>query len=76
MAEENAACIFNLVSKKLTKVLHIHLALVYVNDRNRAVYLSVFKLCLKNCLGNVGKLSYAGRLDENTVRLIVAYNLL
>jgi hypothetical protein len=34
VAEENATCILNLISEEFTEVLHVHLALVYVNYGN------------------------------------------
>ena len=76
VAEQHTACVCYLITKELTEVLHIHLALVDVNDGNRAVKLSTLYICLKNCFSNVRELSYARGLDKDSVGSIFIYYLL
>jgi hypothetical protein len=76
VAEENAACILNLIAEELTEVLHIHLALVYVNYGNRAVDLGILKLSRKHGFRNVRELTNTRGLDENAVgRIFLNYLL-
>jgi hypothetical protein len=76
VAEENAACVLDLIAEELTEVLHIHLALVYVNYGNRAVDLGVLKLGSKHGFCNVRELSNSRGLDENAVgRIFLNYLL-
>jgi hypothetical protein len=76
VAEENAACVLDLIAEELTEVLHIHLALVYVNYGNRAVDLGILKLSRKHGLSNVRELSNARWLDKDTIGRILLNDLL
>ena len=76
VAEKHTACICDLIAEEFTKVLHIHLALVDVNDGNRAIELSTLYICLKNCFSNVRELSYARGLDKDPVGRILVHDLL
>ena len=76
VAEKHTACICDLIAEEFTEVLHIHLALVDVNDGNRAVKLSTLYICLKNCFSNVRELSYARGLDKDPVGRILVHDLL
>ena len=76
VTEEHATCIFYLITEEFTEVLHIHFALVYINDGNRAVDLGILKLCRKHSLSNVRKLTNARGLDEDTVGRILLNDLL
>ena len=76
VAEQHTACVCYLIAKELTEVLHIHLALVDVNDGNRAVKLSALYICLKNCFSNVGELTDTRGLDKDPVGRILVYYLL
>ena len=66
MREDDAGCVGDLVVIELTKVLHIHLALIYVGNGGEAV-----KLCISlngaHRLDNVGELTYSAGLDDNSV---------
>ena len=76
VAEYDASRIFNLVIEKLTEVLHVHLALVSINDGRKAVKNSTLGVCIFNRFDNVGELTYTGRLDKDTVGSVLVDNLL
>ncbi len=59
MAENNSACAFDLVIEKLTEVLHIHLALLRINNSSCGIENDIGKLKVLNSLDNVGKLANA-----------------
>ena len=67
MRKNYRRCISNLIVIELTKVLHIHLTLIYVGNGGEAVKLCV--LCLNRLyrLDNVGELTYSAGLDDNSV---------
>ena len=59
MRENDAGGVLDLIAKELTKVLHIHLAFIGINNGSEAVKL---RLLAANCggrLDNVGELTYA-----------------
>ena len=57
MAEENTTCVFYLVVKELTKVLHIHLTLIDVNHNHCHVYGCIMNIRTKNRTCYVTELS-------------------
>ena len=70
MRENDAGCVLDLIAEELAKVLHIHLAFICINNGGEAV-----KLCLlaANCggrLDNVGELSNARWLNNNSIGMI------
>ena len=76
VAEYDAACILNLIVKELAKVLHVHLALVSVNNGGESVKNCTLGVCIFNRLYNVGKLTNARRLDKDAVGSVFVNNLL
>ena len=54
MAQDNTACIFYLVIKELAEILHVHLALVCVNNGCESVECRPFGICVLYSLDNVG----------------------
>ena len=76
VAEQNTLCMLDLIVEKLAKVLHVHFALVDVNHDNCAIQNSVLKISVYNGTRHVAQLANTRRLDQNTVGLIVMYDLL
>jgi hypothetical protein len=76
VAEDDATCIRNLIVEKFAEILHMHLALVRVNNGGKAVKLSTFGVGILNRLDNVGKLTYTRGLDKNAIGGIFSDNLL
>jgi hypothetical protein len=75
MRENDAGCVLDLIAEELAEVLHIHLAFVRINNGSEGV-----KLCLlaANCgsrLDNVGELTNARGLNNNSVGVILLENL-
>ena len=75
VAEYDTACILNLIVKELAKVLHVHFALVSVNDGGKSVKNRALGVCILGSLNNVGKLTNARRLDKNAVGGVFVDNL-
>ena len=75
VAEYDTACILNLIVKELAKVLHVHFALVSVNDGGKSVKNRALGVCILGRLNNVGKLTNARRLDKNAVGSVFVDNL-
>ena len=67
MGEDDGGSVGDLIVVELAKVLHIHLALVYVCNRGEAVELGISGLNRLNSLDNVGELTYSAGLDDNSV---------
>ena len=65
--EDDTGCVGNLIVIEFTEVFHIHLALVNVCDSGEAIEHSVCVIYRLNRLDNVRELSYAARLDNNSV---------
>ena len=75
VAKHDAACVFYLIVKEFTEVLHVHLALVSVNNGGKATKHSTLGIRTLNRLDNVGKLTYARGLDKDSVGCIFDYYL-
>ena len=75
-AEHDGIGTFYLVIVELAKVLHIHLALICVGNCDHAVDLQTGILSdALYCKGNIRKLSNAGGLDDDAVRVELLNNL-
>ena len=59
MAEKNTTCIYYLDVKEFSEILHIHLALIDVNDYDRAIEHSAIDICVYDRLCNVAELTNA-----------------
>ena len=66
--------IFYLIKEELAEILEIHLAFVGIDNCAKSIELSVFHVCMLNGADDVGKLSDAGRFDDNAVRRIFCSN--
>ena len=75
MAEHNAGGVLYLVVEEFAKVLHVHLALIGVDDRRHGIYLAVVELSAFDGLGDVRELAHARRLDEYSVGVIFGDHL-
>ena len=76
-AEQDAACMADLVIVELAEVLHIHLDLVHIGHGDKAVQLHVqmFGHALHGA-GHIAQLAHAGRLDDDAVRVVLLHHLL
>ena len=76
-AEQDAACMADLVVVELTEVLHIHLDLVDVGHGNEAAQLNIQMLGhALDSAGHVGQLADAGGLDNDAVGVVLLHHLL
>ena len=75
MTEYDTACISYLIIEEFTEILLVHLALLSVNNSCEAVKLNIVCINILYCTDNVAELTYAGRLDKNTVRSVVCKHL-
>ena len=75
VAENDSACMGNLIVIELAEVFHIHLALVGVGDSSVAVQHHVIGKHGFHRTNNVGELAYTRRLDEDTVGSILGNHL-
>ena len=76
-AEQDAACVADLVIVELAEVLHIHLDLVHIGHGDKAVQLHV--QMLRHALhgaGHIAQLANAGRLDDDAVGVVLLHHLL
>ena len=67
VAEHDTACVFDLIVEEFAKVLHIHLALVDVNNGGEAVQDSPLHLYTLNGADDIGELADTRRLNENAI---------
>ena len=76
MRKNNTTCIFDLVIKELTKVLHIHFALFNIRNGSKSIEKNFFCVQILYRANNIRKLAYSGRLNKNAVGMIFIENLL
>ncbi len=65
--KDDSGRIFYLIAVKFRKVLHIHLALACVDHRAKSRDRKIVTVRVFDCLDNVGKLTDARRLDNDSV---------
>ena len=76
-AQDDAACVADLVVVELTEVLHIHLDLVDVGHGNEAAQLNIQMLGhALDSAGHVGQLADAGGFDNDAVGVVLLHHLL
>ena len=74
--KHDTARVLDLIVEKFTEILHVHLALLYVNDRGEAIeHIRIGRNALHRA-NDVGKLANTRGLDQNTVGRIGIQNLL
>ena len=76
MAKHDTACIFDLVIEKLAEILHVHLALVRINNGSKSIKRGTIGVGIFNRLDNVGKLTDTRRLNKNSIGRVFADDLL
>ena len=69
--EDDGGSVLDLVVVKLAKVFHIHFDLARVRDGGKPVEDSAGSVCRLNRTDDVGQLADAGRLDQNTVGMVL-----
>ena len=75
-AHHDGSGIFNLIVKKFTKILHVHLALRRVHNRHGAVERHLnLRRHVTHGLHHVRQLAHAGRLDNHPVRMVFGQHL-
>ena len=70
MRENYAGCVLDLISEEFAEVLHIHLAFIRINNGGEAIKLRILTANGRSCLDNVGELSNARGLDNNSVGMV------
>ena len=73
VAKYYTTCVLNLIIEKLTEVLHIHFALVCVNNSRKSAKYRPVGVCILHRLDDVGKLTHARGLDKYSVGMVIAY---
>ncbi len=76
VAQDQAACVGDLVVEELAEVLLIHLAFFRIDDRGEAVQLNVLHVQILHCADDVAQLADARRLNEDAVRVVFFEHLL
>ena len=76
-AEQDAACVADLVIVELAEVLHIHLDLVHIGHGDKAVQLHVQMLGhALHGAGHIAQLANARGLDDDAVGVVLLHHLL
>ena len=75
-AQNDAACVFNLVVEEFTEVLHVHLALGCVRNGGEGVQTDFIGVHALYGADDVGELADAGGFDQDTVGMEFIQNLL
>ena len=73
--QNDAAGMADLIVEKLTKVLHIHLALVGIGHGGEAVEDGLLHLQTLHSADDIGQLAHAGGLDEDAVGMVLLQHL-
>ena len=69
-AQNDGVCVLDLVVIELAEVLHIHFALVCIGNGGEAIQRNVFHVQVLHGTDHIAQLAYAGRLDQNAVRVV------
>ena len=75
MAEDHGVGVLNLVAEKLTKILHVHLALVGIHHGGIVAKLHVLPCNAFHGTDHVTELAHAGGLDKDTVGSVLRQHL-
>ena len=60
MSENYGRCVFYLVIKELAEVLHVHLALICINNSCECIELNLVGINVHNGFDNIAELAYSG----------------
>ena len=69
-AQNDGVCVLDLIVIELAEVLHIHFALVCIGNGGEAIQRNVFHVQVLHGTDHIAQLAYAGRLDQNAVRVV------
>ena len=76
-AQDDAACVADLIIIELTKVLHIHLDLVDIGHGDKAVQLHIQMLShTLHSAGDIAQLAHTGGLNDDAVGVVLLHHLL
>ena len=75
-AQNDGVCVLDLVVIELAEVLHVHFALVCIGNGGEAVQRNVFHVQVLHGTDHIAQLAYAGRLDQNAVRVVGLQHLM
>ena len=75
MAQDDAACVCDLVVKELTEVLLIHFAFFGIHNRCEPIQFSGFDAEILHSADHIAQFADSGRLDQDAVRVILFQNL-
>ena len=73
--QNNTTCILHLIVEELTEILHIHLALPCIYHSGKAVQNCPFGGGALHGADDVGELTHARGLDEDTIRSVLSQHL-
>ena len=69
-AQNDGVRVLDLVVIELAEVLHVHFALVCIGNGGEAIQRNVFHVQVLHGTDHIAQLAYAGRLDQNAVRVV------
>ena len=75
-AQNDGVCVLDLVVIELAEVLHVHFALVCIGNGGEAIQRNVFHVQVLHGTDHIAQLAYAGRLDQNAVRVVGLQHLM
>ncbi len=75
MAENQAACIRDLIIEKFAEIFLIHLALLRIDNRCKAVQFDIVRINIPDGIDDIAQLADAGRFNQNPVRRIFLQHL-
>ena len=75
MAQDQAACIGDLIVEELAEVLLIHLALLGIDYCGEAVQFHVMGMDILDCTNDIAQLAHAGRFDQDAIRVVLFQHL-
>jgi hypothetical protein len=72
MRKNNGSRMRDLITEELSEVLHIHLAFVGIDNRNKSAKDSILGFDVLYGADDIAELSDAGRLDEDAIRSVLS----
>ena len=76
MAQDQAACIGDLIVEEFAEILLIHLAFFRIDDRGKAVQLHILHMQILHGADDIAQLADARRLNQNAVGVVFLQHLL
>ena len=75
MGQHDASCVFDLIVEKLSEIAHVHLTFIHVCNGGKSVQDRSVRRRILHRADDIRKLSYTGRLYENTVGTVLLKHL-